>query len=157
VSEEVARSLEQRLASYGLNGTRLVLKQPVAAQASVDQLSQMVRQGVLEDLYGRTEKALGDRDARIRALEDEIIRLRAAEVPVGGITRELAALYPSLVSLGVGREVKASDPTAGTHSTVVVFASWQRLPTAREQNRLRDFLARRLAVESLRLVNNLAR
>jgi len=157
VSEEVARSIEQRLALYGLNGTRLVLKQPVAAQASVDQLSQMVRQGVLEDLYGRTEKALGDRDTRIRALEDEVVRLRAAEVPVGTITRELAALYPSLVSLGIGREVKAADTTAGSPSTVVVFASWQRLPTPGEREKLRDFLARRLAVESLRLVNDVAR
>ena len=53
--------------------------------------------------------------------------------------------------------MKASDTTLGTHSTVVVFASWQKLPTAGEQDRLRDFLARRLAVESLRLVNDVAR
>lgn len=72
------------------------------------------------------------------------------------ITRELAALYPSLVSLGVGREARVSDESNASQATVVI-ASWKKLPTTGDEGRLREFLTRRLAVDSLRLVNVLVR
>jgi uncharacterized hydrophobic protein (TIGR00271 family) len=157
LSDETVRTLEARLAGYGLAGTTLVLNQPSKGQASVEQVGQIVRQGILDDLYKRNEAALGERDLRIRVLEDEVVRLRSAEFPIRDLSKELSALYPALVSLGLGRELRASDASAETAPTIVAVASWRRLPAAAEQARLREFLTLRLRVEGLRLVNVLSR
>lgn len=156
LSVEIVQSLTNRLEMYGLGGTSLVLKQPRTGQATVEDVSRIVREGVLEDLYSRTEKALSDRDARIRALEDEVARQRSTDLALNDVTRELAALYPSLISLGIGREVQVSESEAASHKTVVVV-SWRKLPTAAEEVRLREFLGRRLRTDSLRVVNVLSR
>lgn len=156
LSDEDSKSLQRRLVSYGLEGTNLLINQPTASsQSSLEQLSRVVRQGVLEDLYGRNEQALQDRDTRIRTLEEELVKIHASQFPVREVASELVALYPSLISLGIGREVKAVDASNGqVESTVVVLASWKNLPSENEQNKLRDFLIRRLGVDSLRLVHS---
>lgn len=150
--EDTARVLQQRLAAYGLAGTQLELNQPIEAQASVEQLSTLVRQRALEDLYRHNEKLIGDRDARIRVLEEELIKMRTHEFPVAEIYSELSALFPTLVSLGIGREFSATA-IAATSPGVIVTASWQKLPSASDQDRLRAFLTRRLDAGTLRLVN----
>lgn len=153
--EDQVRALDQRLASFGLERTRLVLHQPVETALGPEQLAQMIRQGILDDRYTRNDDALRARETQTRVLEDELVRLRASEFPVRGITNELATLFPTLASIAIGREVTVSDTTAPP--AVVVLASWRRLPTAAGQNRLRQFLALRLGVESLRLVNVIGR
>lgn len=117
----------------------------------------MVRKGLLEDLYKHSEGAVSARDERIRVLEDEVMRLRSAEFPIRDLTAELAALYPALVSLGIGREVSTGSTAGDTDPTVVVVASWRRLPSRGDQDRLHRFLARRVGVESLRVVNSVVR
>jgi uncharacterized hydrophobic protein (TIGR00271 family) len=154
--EETVRTLERQLPKYGLEQTRLVLNQPVDTQKSLEQIGQMVRQGVLEDLYKRNEEALSARESRIRVLEEEVVKLRSAQFPLRELANELAALYPALVSISIGREAKvlqaASDSTA-----VLAVASWRKMPSAAEQSRLRSYLALRLKIASLRLVNLRAR
>jgi hypothetical protein len=108
---------------------------------------------VLDDLSRRGDQALVARDARIHDLEGELARLRTFEYPVREMTREISALYPGLVSLGVGREDAVGDDAPGAPPRLVVVASWRTLPTGQEEKRLRSFCARRLGVESLRLVN----
>lgn len=157
LSEDAFHSIEERLPSYGLKGTSLVLSQPVEDQASVEQVGQVVRQGILEDIYKRNEEALASRDDRIRVLEDEIVKLRSAEFPVQTITKELAALYPTLISIGVGREEMAAKETADSASKVVVVASWRKMPSVGDKTKLRTFLELRLGLESLHLVNTVER
>ncbi|MCA9785543.1 MAG: DUF389 domain-containing protein [Calditrichaeota bacterium] len=151
---EVKTMLEERLRTYGLEGTQLVLNQPVDGQANVEQLSQMVRQGILEDLYQRNDAALSAREEQIRVLEDEVVRLRSTQFPVGELSKELAALYPDLVSIGVGHEKKVHDVVPDSLLSLVVMAQWTKMPGREEQNRLRDFLMLRLKVDGLSLFNS---
>lgn len=146
-------ALEKRLVTYGLQGTQLAIKQPIAAQSSVEQLTQKIREGVLEDIYERNEKVLSEREERIVALEKELVQLRTTQIPLRDVAQELAALYPSLVSLGIGQEVKTDTAEA----TTVVLATWKSLPSASEQAKLRDFLTRRLGIAQLHLVNTVER
>jgi uncharacterized hydrophobic protein (TIGR00271 family) len=152
MSDDMVRALEQRLSAYGLAGTTLTIRQPDKGLPSTQEVGQIVRQGILDDLYKHNEAALVARDARIRLLEDEVVRLRTGEFPIRELSKELSALYPALVSIGVGRELQASEASEG-EPTVVAVASWRRLPTAQDQARLREFLAQRMHVLSLRLVN----
>jgi uncharacterized hydrophobic protein (TIGR00271 family) len=144
--------LAAQLPSFGLTRTRLSVRQPEGGLVSTEQLGLAVRTGILEDLYSRNERALADRDVRIATLEGEVVRLRAEARPVADAVTELAALFPTLRSLQLGREARPVSRAPGTaDSTMTAVASWQRLPSMRDRERIRQFLASRLRVDSLRV------
>ena len=143
--------LRQRLDNYGLARTRLIVHQPDEGQVAPEQLGQMVRTGILEDLYKRNEAALEARDAKIRVLENEVLRLRAGERPIGEVASELATLFPSLRSLLYGRAVSVASVSSSVDSLRTVLATWRRLPSSAERIRIQRFLEERLDLDSLQV------
>jgi hypothetical protein len=111
----------------------------------------MVRTGVLEDLYRRNEAALEARDARIRVLENEVLRLRGTEQPMDAVAAELAALYPTLRSLMYGRAVRVNASSQAVDSVPTVLATWTRLPAPADRTRIHRFLGERLKIDSVRV------
>jgi hypothetical protein len=150
LAPEMLDVLRQRLESYGLQRTRLVVHQPDEGDVAPEQLGAMVRTGILEDLYRRNETALEARDARIRVLESEVVRLRAGEKPISDVARELVALFPNLHSLMYGKAVSPGAGEAGD-SARTVLAAWRRLPTAGDRRRIQQFLAERLQIDSIQI------
>lgn len=148
---ETVDVLRQRLENYGLSRTRLVFHQPEEGNIAPEQLGQMVRTGILEDLYSRNEAALEARDARIRILEGEVLRLRGNEQPMNDVTAELAALFPALRSLMYGRSISINQASREVDSVRTVLATWNRLPGSADRTRIRRFLLERLRVDSLRM------
>jgi uncharacterized hydrophobic protein (TIGR00271 family) len=146
-------ALRQRLDDYGLKRTRLIVHQPEEGSVAPEELGQMVRTGILEDLYRRNEAALQARDSKIRLLEDEVVRLRAGEQPMADVANELVALFPSLEALLYGRAIPVGKPQARTDSTRTVVATWQRLPNSAERRRIQEFLVKRLKVDSLQVLH----
>jgi len=157
LSADLISSLEHRLPSYGLENTHLILSQPVEDRASVEQLGQMVRQGVIEDIYKHNEDVLIARDKHIRELEAEVARLRGTELPVRALAAESAALYPAIVSLAMGHEVRVAVTSTDTPTTEIVVVSWRKKPSVSEQEKLGAFLKVRLAQQSLRVVHVVTR
>lgn len=157
LSADLISSLEQRLPSYGLENAHLVLSQPVEQRTSVEQLGQMVRQGVIEDIYKRNEEALIARDKHIRELEAEVARLRGIELPIRALAAESSALYPAIVSLAMGHEVRVEVASTDPPTAEIVVVSWRKKPSASAQEKLSAFLKVRLAQESLRVVHVVAR
>lgn len=149
LSPDAIEALHARLPAYGIPRTRLILHQTSDGSINPEQLGQVVRAGILEDLYKRNQEALETRDTRIRMLEDEIVRMRGLDGPVRDATLELSALYPSLESLMIGAPVRVGQPSAARDSSRVVIATWRRLPTRTERERIRRFLQVRLRVDSL--------
>jgi len=157
VGPDEVQALEQRLAEYGLADARLDLKQPDAGLAPAAQLTEAVRAGIIDDLYTRNEKALREREGRIRVLEDEVVRLKAGEYPVQDVAREIAALHPGLASLAIARDVPAQAADDAEAGPLMVVASWVRQPSPAERTRLEAFLATRLGARTVRLVDAPAR
>jgi uncharacterized hydrophobic protein (TIGR00271 family) len=157
LSKDLVQSLKERLPAYGLKGTSLALSQPAENQASAEQVGQAVRQGIIEDIYKRNEQTLASRDDRIHVLEDEIVKLHSTEFPIQALTKELSALYPTLVSIGVGREEMAVKETTDSSQRIVVVASWRKMPSSSDKKKLRSFLELRLGLETLHLVNTVER
>jgi hypothetical protein len=146
------RSLEQRLPAHGLTGTRLVLRQYAADQSRPDQLSRMVREGIIEDLYQRHEQTLAEREERIRSLEADLARLRASDLPVKDLAGEIGALFPTLYSVSIGPAIEVHEPTATP--VINITAIWNAAPTPNDQEKLRNFLKVRLKTDRLRLIND---
>lgn len=149
--DDVVEQLRVRLPAYGLTKTRLSIRQPSEVAMAPEQLGQVVRAGILEDLYTRNQSALEGRDARIRVLESEIVRLRGLEAPMRAATVELATLYPTLRSMLLGMERIVTSPDSARDSAQTAVVTWTRLPTEADRDRVQAFLRTRLGVDSLRV------
>jgi hypothetical protein len=150
LTAESKTQLQSKLATYGLQKTRLVLRQPSEGAISAEEVGERVKAGILEDLYQRNQSAIESRDARIAVLESEVLRLRTSELPVKQAAVELGVLYPGLTSLLYGAAYP-SDTTAGADSARTIVATWRRRPSAAERSRIEAYLANRLGVDSVRV------
>ncbi len=155
-------SLRQRLASYGLSRTRLTLRQPFSKQLSPAQVNALVREGLQRAGDTRVDRNAdansAAKDELIRTLQDERAQLSARELPTLAVTKELAALYPSLNALSVGRLTPVAADTGKRASQAFgIVARWRRLPSAAERTRVQSWLALRLQADSVELTNVLAR
>ncbi|MBC7562026.1 MAG: DUF389 domain-containing protein [Gemmatimonadaceae bacterium] len=148
-------SIQRRLPSYGLPKTRLVLRQPLGRQPSLEELADLLRQGALKDLTTRNARSPSADAQRAAELQAEVLRLRASEFPSRSLFSELRALNPGLVSIAVGRVVTEGDTATvlSRSQPVGLVATWRRAPDSREAARLRNFLATRLGVDSVELTN----
>lgn len=151
LAPETLKFIENRLPDYKLARTRLVLRQSTSEQLPAEQLSRMVRQGIIEDLYRRNESTMAERNQRIRTLEAELAQIRQDAYPIKDIVREAAGIYPRLAYLSIGRSEPA--PATGSTSRLTVTATWSKLPNATEQARLKAYLQARLKTADLQLVN----
>ena len=151
LTPETLKFIEDRLPDYKLARTRLVLRQSTSEQLPAEQLSRMVRQGIIEDLYRRNEAAMAERNQRIRALEAEVAELRQVKYPVTDIVKEAAGLYPGLAYLSIGLSEPA--PATGGSARLTATATWSKLPNAAEQARLKAYLTARLKAADIQLVN----
>ncbi|MEO7964679.1 MAG: DUF389 domain-containing protein [Gemmatimonadaceae bacterium] len=158
-------SLTRRLASYNLGRTRLILRQPFAQQLSAPQISEMLREALQQRGDARVDPAptatATAADGQVQAMQSEIERLRAQELPVQAVTTELAALYPSLESLSIGPRAARVDtvadsaavPTMGTLRELDAVARWRGLPSTSERVRIRAWLRARLRTDSVHVTH----
>lgn len=153
---EVRNELQARLSEQGLKRTWLVIHEPMEAGSPTEELVRATRAGILEDLYRKNQEALAAREERIRVLEDEVVRLRAADLPLGQVSDEVRALYPTLTSLGFGRTL-TRQRSGKVDTLVTVVSGWRRRPSAAELTRLQDFLKLRFGLDTLDLVSRLQR
>ncbi len=154
-------SLRRRLLVYGLARTRLVLRQPFEKQLSPAQVGELVREGIQRNGDARASRpadaAAMSRDAQLLLMQTELAQARAADLAVRPLANELATLYPTLVSMAVGRQATVSDTSAGVPRMTGVVLRWQRLPSVAERARVRSWLALRLTTDSLDVTNVVGR
>ena len=153
-------SISTRLPSYGLATTRLIVRQPLGAQPSIQEISDAVRQGVFRDLDARVQTSSSVPDPRIGALEAELRHSRTRTLPVAPMAKELGALFPEFRSLSVARVVTVTSsamPAIDSAGLLNAVVGWSRLPSRAEQEKVRQFLALRLQRDSIRLTSTLER
>jgi uncharacterized hydrophobic protein (TIGR00271 family) len=143
-------SIRATLPSYGMKRTRLIVRQPLSNRPTVEQIAELVKQGV-GDTDARRRAADGP-DPRVGALEAEATKVRHADSLTMELARELGILYPTFVSLSVARAVLPPESTADSLRMNAV-AAWQRLPARSEQERVRRLLMLRLANDSVQVVH----
>ncbi len=151
-------SLRGQLAEFGIARTRLVLRQPLAKQLSPAQVGELVREGIQRSGDARTSRAtdagLAAKDAQLLLLQTELAEARELELVVRPLAKELASLYPTLLSIAIGRQATVADTGSSVPMKVGVVLRWRRLPSVAERARVRSWLALRLATDSLMVTND---
>lgn len=148
-TDEIA-GLNRKLNERGMLSTRLIIHQ--AGAFSSDMASE-VKSGIIEDLYTRNEKALQDKDAQIRLLEQELVRYRLGTADYTQIAREISVQYPKIERIGFSRlaETRVSQMQTDTIPTILV--RWKENPGKAREQQLGEWLKLRLQLDTIQIVN----
>lgn len=148
-SDEIA-GLNRKLIERGMLSTRLIIHQ--AGAFSSDMASE-VKSGIIEDLYKRNAQSLQDKEARIQALEQELLRYRLGNADYTQIAKEISVQYPKIDRIGFSRlaETKVSQMQTDTIPTILV--RWKEKPSKAREQQLGEWLKLRLQLDTLQVVN----
>ena len=159
VNDDKLLELEKRLPNYHLPKARLVVRQGYNGNdsldlAAVEKMNLQMRSGIIEDLYKKNEEILRGKDDRIRLLEEEILRMRAREVPIADFAEEVKVINDNIQELSVSPAVLSQVDSARFDTLHLAFAHFKRRPRKAEIKQLTDWLKVRIKTDKLRLVVN---
>ncbi len=114
-------------------------------------LSTEVRAGILEDLYVRNQQVVEDKDARIRLLEEELIKYRSSGIPFEKISKEAKINYSNLEELSFASSLVTNFSRIDTIPTFNVrwSSNLNRAARQNEMKKLGEWLQVRLALDTL--------
>ncbi|MCB9308154.1 MAG: TIGR00341 family protein [Lewinellaceae bacterium] len=148
-NEEIDR-MENKLPSYGLYATKLVIRQGNAMQASTDMNS--LKAGILEDLYSRNEEALEDRDKRIELLESELSGYREFNRLCTDIAGEIRAEHPQVTGFSINRNIVYDLGKQSSDTIPVVYIKTSKRIPNNEMGRMYNWLKARIKSDTLLII-----
>lgn len=129
---------EAMLPAFGLGGYTLVLGQSRTDTVDVGAL----KAGIGAELQQATLRAIGDRDARILALEAQLAAARRAGDPLDALAADLEVAFPEL-SPAVVTDAAPGVGAAGADSALFVLSPTLGALDAAERDRLEAWLSAR--------------
>lgn len=116
-----------------------------------ERLSSEVKAGILEDLYLKNQQLVEDKDARIRLLEQELLKYRTSGIPFESISKEAKINYKNLRELSYANNLVTNFTKIDTIPTFNVRweKSLSRESRTTEMNKLKQWLQVRLALDTL--------
>lgn len=117
------------------------------------ELSTQVRAGILEDLYVRNQQVVEDKDARIRLLEEELVKYRSSGIPFATISREAKINYSNIEEMSYANNLVTNFSKIDTIPTFNVRwnSNLSRNTRNAEMKKLQQWLQVRLALDTLRV------
>ncbi|GAB2777971.1 DUF389 domain-containing protein [Salinimicrobium soli] len=114
-------------------------------------LSSEVKAGILEDLYLKNQQVVEDKDARIRLLEQELVRYRNSGIPFESVTKEAKINYSNLEEMSYANSLVTNFSKIDTVPTFNVRwkKSLSRSSRQSEMNKLKKWLQVRLSLDTL--------
>lgn len=139
LTSRVIDSLKDRMPLYGLDSTKLVIRQGLDAKREID-IAQ-IKASILEDVF-KEEKA------------DSLPRpVNKLERPIPDVSKELKALYPQIVQYSLTNAISVRlDSTK--RDTVTLFSVKTGRPLSKaEKEKLTNWLKQRVGTDSIKLFN----
>ncbi|MCB0631702.1 MAG: TIGR00341 family protein [Lewinella sp.] len=161
VGQDLIQKAQERLVNYrNLHDAVLVVHQGYTGEEgvkleTVEQMSQQMRTGIIEDLYQKNQDMLKDKDERIKFLEDRILQMREQQIPVTALAEEVKAINKNVQELSISRTVISGIKDSLTYDTVyLAYAKFARTPRRSERAQIEDWLKARVKADTIKLVVN---
>lgn len=116
-----------------------------------ERLSSEVKAGILEDLYLRNQEVVENKDARIRLLEQELMRYRREGIPFETVSKEAKINYQNIEEMSYANNIVTNFSEIDTIPTFNVRwnKSLSKNVRENEMKKLREWLAVRLSLDTL--------
>lgn len=144
-NEQVA-VLQQRLSDFGLNDTKLVIKQAFGGELDVKTQAAM-----LQDFIETKERQIQERDSIIMVLENKLAKGNN-DIPVKQIISEAKTIYPDISELMFATAVKYNSQTNKVDTLPIVNVSWKTEYNDSLSQSVTKWLSIRLEQPKLKLI-----
>lgn len=151
------KRLMTKLKDYDLNATKLKIYQSKDKSDEIaGKLSAEVKSGILEEIYQKNEKLLGDKDAKISLLESQLLKFTSDSIPFSAVANEMIVQYPRLVKMSYATAV--STDFKGKKDTIPTFyLHWNdeisKEDIVNEKEAIKKWLKVRLNKKNLKVVS----
>ncbi|MFU8843362.1 MAG: DUF389 domain-containing protein [Bacteroidales bacterium] len=142
--------IRNKMGAYALRRTNLIVRQGMDHAVKVD--VQQIKSGLLEDLYNRSERALQDKDEKIKLLEAELLRVRSRDLPVSDIGQEIYAINPKIKKISVSHSPIFQTELMEPDTSIIVFIQTDKHLNTEELNTIQNWLEKRLKQDSLKII-----
>lgn len=148
VSDEELAILQKKTSSFSLSNTYLSIKQSGDNGMDIN----MLRSDVLKDLYERNETLIQSKDEKILFLEREISQYVETNKMTVDLANEAKVNHNLLESFSVSRSLIANLKEDRRDTVLIAFATFTRIPSKSETDRLRNWLKVRTKADSVALM-----
>ncbi|WP_163628723.1 TIGR00341 family protein [Paludibacter sp. 221] len=139
--------LQNRLVEYGLNNTKLTIKQTTGT-LDID-----AQANVLSKLLDRKDELLQEKDLIITGLNKELDELTLSGVDHLQLAREIAVEYPNVKRFSISRHSVYTDVATNQLDTIpTLFVEWINPKDTIRERKLNDWLKVRLGIDELKII-----
>lgn len=150
IDKKTIDKLKNRIFSYSLDKTKLIIKQGIENASEVD-LNQ-IKTGIIEEIYHKNEFALADKDEKIKILENELISLKSNQYPIKDIAAEINAINTKIQSLSATQIVYYNIKNSKLDTTLTVNLKTASKLNNSEYKIVKNWLYKRLKNERLKII-----
>ena len=145
------QNLLRRLPEYGLNKTTLDLHQGIASAAPALDVN-VLRSGILEELYAKNESALNEKNQELQQTRAKLATFQKNTEKTRAVAAEFKALQPTVEQLTLNQNLFFNYARQQTDTLPVVCVRFKKKISKTEQTKLYDWLKVRLAADTLVLI-----
>jgi uncharacterized hydrophobic protein (TIGR00271 family) len=141
--------IRSKLAKYTLFDTQLSIRQddPGSENSSIE----MMRTGIIEEMYSRNEVTLIQKEAEIKRLSDELNNYRTMEQLSDNVSKELTIQYPEVVECSMNKSIIFSKE-GKSDTTVLVLLSTKKRISKSSMERMDKWLKFRLQETKVKIL-----
>lgn len=141
--------IRSKLAKYTLFDTELSIRQddPGSEKSSIE----MMRTGIIEEMYSRNEVTLIQKEAEIKRLSDELNNYRTMEQLSDNVSKELTIQYPEVIECSMNKSIIFSKE-GKSDTTVLVLLNTKKRISKSSMERMDKWLKFRLQETKVKIL-----
>lgn len=157
VPEEKIEEVEQRLPKYNLERTALLIRQGYIenesiAKEEIELMNERLKTGIIEDIYKKNEELLQTKDAQIKLLENEILKLKAAELPIKDLAQEIKTINSNVRELSVSSSLITTTDSLKQDTVYLAYVGFKKRPSRADLKKLDNWLKVRVKTDKIKLL-----
>lgn len=142
-----------QLVKYNLFDTNLTIRQdnPGLANNNASSSLEMMKTGIIEEMYKRNETNLIQRENEINELQQQLSKYRSLEKMSDEVSKEIAIQYPEVVECSMNKSVIFSNENKAD-TTVIVLLSTKKKISKASLSKMNEWLKLRLKEEKVKIL-----
>ena len=150
ISEEVIMSLKEKMLHYGLHDVPLLIHQGFGKEDV--EMQNDVSNMLLQDYYTQNKQRIALQEEEIAALRKRLNSYLLYDTIGHQVTPEVKILYPSVKSLAISRVIRNQVDSLHTDTLHIAIVAFERKLSETEEERFLAWLAARIGVKNLKLI-----
>jgi len=160
VPQAVIKEWKDKLPLYGLKNAKVNVYQSADKSNEIEEnISEKVKEQILEKLFIENKKVLENKDEQIKALTHKIQQMQqqreVGNIPFTQITKEAKVLFPQIKEISFGKNLYTDFKQTDTLATFMI--KWnKRLPSRvkkREIQKLQNWIQTRAKLDTLKIIS----